>query len=257
MQEAELLDVLRALVRAGLLEEAADDRFSFRHALVSDEVERQLLGRERRLLHQRALDALLAPPTPTTPPRRRDRAATTASAARHAAGAGRFDDFVVLARDGAQHYLRQGSTFQSLRLADEALQEAPEDATLLAVAAESAWLISLYDEAISYTDRWVAVARATDDPEEEAAALRWRLRLHHDMGHPDRVDVDRDRLADLIGVLPVGGRRARAMAAIAQSHMLQDHRELAVEWADRAIAAAEEIGDQSVAAQARLERGAP
>ena len=60
MDETELLDVLRALVRAGLLEEAADDRFSFRHALVSDEVERQLLGRERRLLHQRALDALLA-----------------------------------------------------------------------------------------------------------------------------------------------------------------------------------------------------
>ncbi len=256
MQEAELLDVLRALVRAGLLEEAADDRFSFRHALVSDEVERQLFGRERRLLHQRALDALLAAADADDADRDGgDRAATTASAARHAAGAGRFDDFVVLARDGAQHYLRQGSTFQSLRLADEALREAPEDATLLAVAAESAWLISLYNEAISYTDRWVAVARATDDPEEEAAALRWRLRLHHDMGHPDRVDVDRDRLADLIGVLPVGGRRARAMAAIAQSHMLQDHRELAVEWADRAIAAAEDIGDHSVAAQARLERG--
>ena len=44
MEEAELLDVLRALVRAGLLEEATDDRFSFRHALVCDEVERQLLG---------------------------------------------------------------------------------------------------------------------------------------------------------------------------------------------------------------------
>ena len=256
MDEAELLDVLRALVRAGLLEEATDDRFSFRHALVSDEVERQLLGRERRLLHQRALDALLAAADAGgADSDGGDRAATTASAARHAAGAGRFDDFVVLARDGAQHYLRQGSTFQSLRLADEALREAPEDATLLAVAAESAWLISLYNEAISYTDRWVAVARATDDPDEEAAALRWRLRLHHDMGHPDRVDEDRDRLADLIGVLPPGGRRARAMAAIAQSHMLQDHRELAVEWADRAIAAAEEIGDQSVAAQARLERG--
>jgi DNA-binding CsgD family transcriptional regulator len=178
-----------------------------------------------------------------------------ASAARHAAGAGRFDDFVTLARDGAQHYLRQGSTFQSLRLADEALREAPEDPTLLAVAAESAWLISLYEEAISYTDRWVDVARVTGDPEEEASALRWRLRLHHDMGHPERVELDRDRLADLIGVLPPGGRRARAMAAMAQSHMLQDHRDLAVEWADRAIAAAQEIGDLSVLAQARIERG--
>ena len=118
MEEAELLDVLRALVRAGLLEEATDDRFSFRHALVCDEVERQLLGRERRLLHQRALDALLAAAAEDGEREGGEAAAITASAARHAAGAGRFDDFVVLARDGAQHYLRQGSTFQSLRLAD-------------------------------------------------------------------------------------------------------------------------------------------
>src|SRR5262249_55798274 len=52
--EDELLDLLRSLVRAGLLIEPTEDRFSFRHALVSEVVERQLLGRERRLLHQRA-----------------------------------------------------------------------------------------------------------------------------------------------------------------------------------------------------------
>ena len=127
MPEDALLEVLRRLVDANLLVEADDDRFSFRHALVSDEVERQLLGRERRLLHERALEGL-----------RSSGGDDLAAMARHAAGAGRFEEFVTLSRDAAQHYLAQGSTFQSLRLAADALSEAPDDPVLLAVAAESA-----------------------------------------------------------------------------------------------------------------------
>ena len=174
MPEDALLEVLRRLVDANLLVEADDDRFSFRHALVSDEVERQLLGRERRLLHERALEGL-----------RSSGGDDLAAMARHAAGAGRFEEFVTLSRDAAQHYLAQGSTFQSLRLAADALSEAPDDPVLLAVAAESAWLVSLYAEALGYTDRWLATAREHGDIEEEAAALRWRLRLHHEMRRPD------------------------------------------------------------------------
>ncbi len=243
MEEAELLDVLRALVRAGLLEEASDDRFSFRHALVSDEVERQLLGRERRQLHERALEAL-----------RSSGSDDIAAMAHHAAGAGRFEEFVDLAREGARHYLSQGSTFQALRLAGDALSEAPDDCTLLAVATEAAWLVSLYDEALGHNDRWCAAARGSSDLEQEAAALRWRLRLLHDLGNPDAVTDERTRLETLIGLLPAGARRARAMAAMAQSHMLRDEGDDAIRWADRAIAEAEHFGDASVVAQARVER---
>ena len=76
MPEDALLEVLRRLVDANLLVEADDDRFSFRHALVSDEVERQLLGHERRLLHERALEGL-----------RSSGGDDVAAMARHAAGA--------------------------------------------------------------------------------------------------------------------------------------------------------------------------
>jgi DNA-binding CsgD family transcriptional regulator len=244
MHEDDLLIVLRSMVASGLLVEAADDRFSFRHALVSDEVERQLLGRERRLLHERALSAM-----------RSNGSDDLAAMARHAAGAGRFEEFVALAREGAQQYLAQGSTFQALRLAGDALSESPDDPALLAVAAESAWLVSLYDEALAYTDRWWQVARGSADLEEEAAVLRWRLRLHHDMGHGEVVADERSRLQDVIDQLPPGEARARAMAAMAQSYMLQAQSDGAVGWADRAIVEAEAAGAERVAVQARIERG--
>ncbi len=55
-----------------------NDHFWFAHALVADAVAQQLLGRQRRLLHQRALEALQAAarcrPCLAGPPRRRRRA---------------------------------------------------------------------------------------------------------------------------------------------------------------------------------------
>jgi predicted ATPase len=243
LAEDELLDLLRSLVRAGLLVEAADDRFSFRHALVSDEVQRQLLGRERRLLHQRALDALRAVDSDDL-----------AAMARHAAAAGRFDESVALARDGAQQYLATGSTFPALRLADSALSEAPDDPALLAIATQAAWLVSLFDEALGYADRWYAAGVRAEDLDAEADALRWRVRLHRELGQDEGVAIGRARLEQLVERLGRGEARARAMAGIAQSYMLEERTEEAVAWADRAIADAQAIGAKAVVAQARVER---
>jgi DNA-binding CsgD family transcriptional regulator len=241
--EDELLDLLRSLVRAGLLIESSEDRFSFRHALVSEVVERQLLGRERRLLHQRALDALEAVDSDDL-----------AALARHAAGAGRFEEFVAFARDGARQYLENGSTFQALRLADEALSEAPDDPVLLSVATRSAWLISLDGEAFGYAERWSRAGERAGDVEEQAGALSWTLRLHHELDRPEAVAVERARLELLIDQMESGESRARAMAGIAQSYMLQDRTDDAVAWADKAIVEAQLAGAKAVVAQAKLER---
>jgi DNA-binding CsgD family transcriptional regulator len=243
LAEDELLDLLRSLVRSGLLVEAADDRFSFRHALVSDEVERQLLGRERRLLHERALEAMQAIDSDDL-----------AAMARHAAAAGRFDESVALARQGAQLHLASGSTFQALRLADDALSEAPDDPELLAIATQAAWLVSLQDEALGYAERWYATGLAAHDLDQQAGALRWSLRLHHELCQDEAVDDEQARLTALIDELTPGESRARAMAGIAQSYMLQDRTDESVLWADRAIAEADAVGAKAVIAQARVER---
>ena len=76
-----------------------------------------------------------------------------ADLARHAAGAGRYDEMVELARDGVGHYLDIGATHQALRLAVTALAEAPDDLDLLAGATRAAWLIGAHDEAWGHAER--------------------------------------------------------------------------------------------------------
>ncbi len=132
MNEQELIGHLRGLVDRGLITEDRPDEFVFRHALVRDAVEDQLLGRERRRLHEGALAAL-----------RESGSADIAGLAKHALGAGRYDEFLDLAKEGATYYLERGSSYQALRLATDALVEDPDCLTLLETATRAAWLVGL------------------------------------------------------------------------------------------------------------------
>ena len=256
--EDELVVRLRSLVDSGLLVEH-DDHFAFRHALVRDAVEGHLLGRERRRLHERALRLL-------------DKAggAPAAELARHAAGAGYYDEMVDHARVGVVHELRQhGSSHLALRLAVDALAEARDDIVLLEVATEAAWLLGLNDEALGYAERLRAVSSGRlVSLGSLATATRWIVRLQADRS--DRAGLVA-ALASLVSLLdeplePID--RARTEAAVAQSYMLQHERELAVAWADRAVATAVALGAadgaasgtaaavaDSVRVQALIERG--
>src|SRR5205807_5569077 len=89
--EDELIHLLRSLVATGMLVEGESDVFSFRHALAREAIEADLLGRERRRLHEAALYAL-----------QQAGSDDLASIAHHAHGAGRYDDLVAAARTGAR-----------------------------------------------------------------------------------------------------------------------------------------------------------
>lgn len=247
VDEDELIRVLRTLVGRDLLVEPEPDRFEFRHALVRDAVAGQLLGRERRRLHRRALDAL----------ERLDPIALVGRA-RHAAGAGNLDEFVALARRAARDELGRGSSFLALRVADEALMEEPDDTELLGVATEAAWLVGLDDEALGYADRW-REASSDDDPDARVEALRWRVRLLYEVGNDAELDVELGRLRALAEQLEQAGpghegAAARAAVAVAQTDMLQGRTADAVAWADRAEALAQRAGDVAVRLQAGVER---
>ena len=243
--EDELVARLRSLVDSGLLVER-DDHFAFRHALVCDAVQTHLLGRERRRLHERAL-RLLA----------KAGGAPAAELARHAAGAGYYDEMVEHARVGAVHELRQhGSSHLALRLAVDALAEAPDDPVLLEVATEAAWLLGLNDEALGYAQRLQAVSLGRAGALGPlATATRWIVRLQADRADRAGLGV---ALATLVALLdeplePVD--RASTEGAIAQSYMLQGERDRAVAWADRAIVTARAAGADEVRVQALIERG--
>ncbi len=241
LDEAALLDALRPLVARGVIVEPADDLFWFGHALVAEVVVHQLLGRERRSLHERAAAVLREQPDPDA-----------AALAAHLHGAGHYDEVVEIARSGARDYLQRGSSFQALRLAGLALAEAPDDAGLLAVATEAAWRLDFNEEALGYAARWVERSPGGVD---EVDALRLWCRLHLELGLDDEFDAGRIRLEQVAADLPPGPERARIHGALAQVTMLTGRNEEAVMWADLAIAEAEALGDEYVATQASIERG--
>src|SRR6185437_13880345 len=108
--EDELIVVLRDLVQRGLMVELGEDEFSFRHALTREALVDEMLGRQRRRLHELALETLLETGS-------RDYALV----AHHARGAFRYDEMVDAARRGMISSLSMGSPFQALQLAEMAL----------------------------------------------------------------------------------------------------------------------------------------
>ena len=238
--EQRLIDVLRDLVARGLLVEAAEDEFAFRHALVREALTERMLGRQRRRLHESALEALLA-----------QGAADPALVAHHAQAAGRYDDMVAAARDGAARYLSIGSAYQALQLAEMGLAEVGDEAEFLSAAARAAWLAGLNDDATGYALRWRDMSR---DPAERAEALYLLMRLAYETDDIPEMERHTDQIEQLVGELPPGADQARAMVAVAQSKVLRDRPDAAIEWADRALAAAERLDLPGVRLAALLEK---
>jgi DNA-binding CsgD family transcriptional regulator len=239
--EDELIAVLRELVTRGVLVESGEDEFSFRHALVREAITDQMLGRQRRRLHEAALEALLA-----------SGASDPAMVARHACAAARYDDMVSAARRGAALYLSIGSAYQALQLAEMGLGELADDTELLAGAARAAWLAGLLDDAVRYARRWRDRAASTTD---RADALFLLIRLAWESDELDDMTALTDEVERLIGQLPPGADRARAMTAVAQSALLRDDVDTTLVWADRALALADELDLPHVRLAALVEKG--
>lgn len=226
--EADLIAALRDLVDHGVLVETGVDEFAFRHALVREAVGERLLGRERRRLHEAALEALLA-----------QSEVDWALVAKHAEGAGRYEDVLRAARSGSAAYLRMGSAFQALQLAETGLEESPDDTGLLAAAAEAGWLAGLPDDADGYARKWHQLAV---NPEEAAAALRLRFRLTKDLPDWDlRAQLYED-LREAVANLPDGPSKAGVMATLAQGARLLDRPADASSWIDATVALTEKLG---------------
>ncbi|HEV8163929.1 MAG TPA: AAA family ATPase, partial [Actinomycetota bacterium] len=242
MSESDLIWALRHLVGQGVLTETGEDEFTFRHALVREAVAEQLLGRERRRLHEAALDALLAAGD-----------ADWALVAKHALGAGRYDDVLAAARAGSAAYLAQGSAFQALQLAELGLEECPDDVGLLASAANAAWLAGLLDDADAHARRWQALSRTPDDV---VAVLNLRIRLAWESGNNDAMATLSNELRTHTEGLAPGPARARAMAMLAQSSRLRDLDDESLQWADHAVELTTELGGlEDVELAALAEKG--
>jgi DNA-binding CsgD family transcriptional regulator len=242
--EDRLIALLRAAVDSGLLLEIEPDVFGFHHEIAREAIAGGLLGRERRRLHEAAFAAL-----------REEGSRDHAALARHAQGAGRYDDMIDEARRGARESLAHGSTYQALLLAELGLSETEDDLGLLAIAAEAASLAGVLGDAAHHGDRWLQLARDADDVSAEAAALALRTRIAFELGDVDAMEAFSDDLATLVDRLPTDEERAEAMAALAQSYMLREQRDATVYWADKAGELAEARGVTRVRIAATVEKG--
>jgi DNA-binding CsgD family transcriptional regulator len=240
--EEELIDVLRDLVTRGVLVEAGEDEFAFRHALVREAITDRMLARQRRRWHEAALDALLGMGS-----------SDPAQVAQHAQGAGRYDEMIDASRRGARLYLSIGSAFQALRLAEMGLDELPEETELLSLAARAAWLAGLLEDAVRYGRSWRDNAMSASD---RADALYLLVRLAFEADDMDGMRALMAEVEALVERLPPGPDQARAMTALAQAEGLKDDLESSLRWADRALALAERFELPTVRLAALLEKGA-
>jgi DNA-binding CsgD family transcriptional regulator len=239
--EDALIAALLELVNRGVLVESGEDEFSFRHALVREAISTQLLGRQRRRIHEAAVEVLLAAG-----------GSDPALLAHHARAAGRYDELLDAARRGAALYLSIGSAYQALQLAEMGLDEADDDAELLAAAARAAWLAGLLDDALGYARRWRTHAVTATD---RADALYLLIRLAWEADDMAGMEALTHDVEQLIAELPPGEDQARAMTAVAQSTRLRDETDTSLSWADRALALAAEFDLPRVRLTALVEKG--
>lgn len=244
--EDELIDVLRVLVARGLMVEGEPDVFAFRHALTHEAVEARLLGRERRRLHAKALTAL------------QEAGSDDWSAmATHARAAGRWDDMVDAARAGARCHIDGpcASAPTALHLAELGLSEVEDDLELRRLACQAAWLSGSLTAARRHGDRWRTLAAQAGDDRSEFQALCLLGRAAFDDGdHAGMWDAYRLAFA-AAERLPRGSELALASVLVSEAHMLSGQSVEAVEWADRALAVAAEVGDESSVPRALVNKG--
>jgi DNA-binding CsgD family transcriptional regulator/tetratricopeptide (TPR) repeat protein len=241
--EDDLIWALRELVAQGVFVEHGEDEFAFRHALVREAIGERLLGRERRRLHEAALEALLVAGD-----------ADSALVAKHARGAGRYDDMLEAVREGSAAYLAMGSAFQALELAEMGLEEERDDPDLLSAAARAAWLAALLDDATTYARHWQDVART---PEEAVHALSLRVRLAWDVQDLELMSRLSAELEAEQAAMEDGPGRARAMATLTQSARLRDLDDESLTWAERTVSLVDTLGGLTdVRLAVLLEKGA-
>lgn len=239
----DVIDVLAPLVRAGVLVEHSSTVFAFRHALTWEAAASEPLESEKREIHAHAFSVMA-----------RDDSAPHAALAHHALSAGHTREAVEHARTAAHRALHTGAPREALRLAHLVLEHAPEDARTQELAAFAAAQLGEFEQASVHAERWVALARATGDRHGQAlggchlAWTRWWAGAREQAWAALRAAV---AVGDGLEASPA---RARVLANHSRFLMADGRPTEAVDKADEAIEAAEEVDDPGTRAKAWLHK---
>jgi DNA-binding CsgD family transcriptional regulator/tetratricopeptide (TPR) repeat protein len=229
---------IETLLDAGFLREDPDG-LVFRHELARAAIERDLAPGRRQQLHARVLAVLrTAPVAPGIMARlahHAEAAADTDAVLRFAPAAAARASAVRGHREAAAQYER------ALRFAERL--EPLERAELLEAWSYECWLTNRIADAMEGRREAADIRRAGGDRRRQADDLVWLSQMLRGSGRAAEAEAAGAAAVDALRGLPPGRELAWAYSNLA-THRMQDERtEEAIEWAQRAIDLATEVGD--------------
>lgn len=217
---------------------ARDQALAFRHELARQSVEDSLPIGRTRALHSRLLAALL---------RREDQRVPLARLVHHAARAGDEDATLRFAPEAARQASALGAHCEAgslYRAALEFRQRLPLEAQaeLLEGLAFENYLVDSVEVSIAAHEEAGRIWQQLGRLERAGDSQRWLSRVH--WAAADKANADRyaDLAIQTLLPLPPGPALAMAFSNKSQLHMLAWEVAEAIEWGERAMALAEELG---------------
>ena len=230
-----VLDEADECIARGLLR-GTGDGLAFRHELAREAILAAIAPLRRRLLHARVLAALRE-----APEAERD----LARLAHHAEAAGdraAVLEFAIAAAEqaAALHAHREAAAqyARALRFGDAL--PAAERARLLEGRSVACYLSDQGEEAIAARLEALDIWRTLGDRLKEGESLRWLSHLYWLEGEAAEAAT---AALEVLEPLPPGPELAMAYSNLAQLRMLDHDLEGTLQWGNRAIALAEELGE--------------
>ena len=238
--------------RRGMLV-ADDEGVRFRHELARNAVEAQVGAARRASLHRQVLAWLQSRPGPE---------ASLSRLVHHALGAGDTAVILDLAPAAAAQAAELGAHreaaahYQTAARAAERQCSRADLAALLDRLAHESHLSDQHDAALTALERALATWRELADARRAGAALRLMSRLYEFQGRGSDARSAALESVSTLETIPPGGELAAAYLNCSMLAMAADEMEDAVDWAERALALATQIGDEPIAVDARVNLGA-
>ena len=220
----------------------------FRHDLTRLALEQAMTPWRRRELHARALEALADD-------------GDVVRRAHHAVAADQADAIVDLARRAATQCSALGAHREAAALLGSALRHVdrlpPEDRVALFEArALTCAHIDQIDEALAAGEVVLEHRRVVGDLRSLAGWLTWLATIRRQAGNAAAATTALDEAIKLLVPFGKSVDLARALAALAQQHMLLSESRDAAEVGKRAVAMAERLGAEDIAIHALNTMGA-
>lgn len=246
LAEDELDEALRSAIDHKVLTRVGNDSYWFRHALLAEAVRDDLLPGERRRIHAAYLDALTSG----------SRRGAAADIALHALGAGQRETAFLANVQAAEEA-------QRLSGYDEAAQHYEQALTLVDFAPDDLDLVKLVIDASSALVTSGRLLRAVELlrdhlaqlPADAPAEARGRLLVAiGDTAYYANLDNEAEQASlEATKIVPDEPTELRAEVAALRSRMAsnRNRHDEAIEWGERALAIAEQIGAADVIADAK------